>query len=152
MTAPDPRLTLATPDLAAAWLEGVVAARRYVQPKSWVCAVPFAPIRRAPGEDAEQSDQLLFGERFEVLDDADGWGFGQARRDGYVGYVAMGMLAPTADPPTHWVSVTSAHAFAEPDIKAHANGPYAINSLVTVEAREGRFARVAGAGATHASV
>lgn len=146
MTTPDPRLTLATPDLAAAWLEGVVAARRYVRPKPWVCTVPFAAVRRAPGEDAEQSDQLLFGERFEVLEDANGWAFGQARRDGYVGYVAMSMLAPAADPPTHWVSVPSAHAFAEPDIKSRPSGPYALNSLVTAGAHEGRFAYAAGAG------
>mgnify|MGYP001223043358 CR=1 FL=1 len=39
-----------------------------------------------------------------------------------------------------------AYAFAEPSIKSRAIGPYSINSLVAVEAVEGRLAKVTGAG------
>jgi cell wall-associated NlpC family hydrolase len=143
---PDPRVTLATPGLAAAWLEGVIAADRYIRPRPLVCGAAFAAVRRAPEENAEQWDQLLFGERFEVLEEAHGWAFGQARRDGYVGHVELRFLAPPARQPTHWVSVRAAHAFAEPDIKSPPRGPYAMNSLVVVEVREGRFAHARSAG------
>lgn len=146
MTTPDPRVTLARPGLAAAWLEGIVAADRYVEPRTLVCREPFAAIRKAPGEEGEQADQLLFGERFAVLEEAGGWAFGQARRTGYVGHVATDGLTATGPRPNHWVNGPAAHAFTEPDIKSQANGPYAMNSLVIVEARRDRFAYAPGCG------
>jgi hypothetical protein len=146
MSQPDPRLTLARPDLAAASLEGVVRARRYEKTSLMRCAVPTTAIRRSPLDDGEQLDQLLFGEMFDVLEQRDGWCWGQARRDGYVGHVALADLATHDLTPSHWVSVLSALAFAEPDFKAAPAGPYPLNSLVTIEAQEGRFACAAGAG------
>ena len=88
----DPRLTLARPDLAASDLEGLVAAGRYADPRAYACQVAASAIRTAPSAGAEQADQLLFGEIFDVLDEADGFAWGQARRDGYVGFVALEAL------------------------------------------------------------
>jgi cell wall-associated NlpC family hydrolase len=110
------------------------------------CAAAAAPLRRAPDEAAEQLDQLLFGERFEVLAEEGGWAFGQAARDGYVGHVRTGQLSAPGPAPDHWVSALRAYAFSEPSIKSRPIGLYSMNALVAVEAREGRFARGAGTG------
>lgn len=146
MSKPDPRVTLARPDLAALELQGVVPAAHYRRPRAMICAAPAAAIRRSADDRAEQLDQLLFGEHFEVLDEAAGWAWGRARRDGYVGYAPVSSLAAAGPAPTHWVSALRAYAFSEPDIKSAPTGLYSMNALVAVEARQGRFAKAAGAG------
>lgn len=142
----DSRVTLARPDIAARALEGVVAASAYVDPQVQTAIVPAAALRRAPDLGAEQLDQLLFGEMFDVLDERDGFAWGQSRRDGYVGFVESAALAPAGGLPTHRVAAIRTYAFAEPSIKTRAFGPYSINALVRIEAREGRFAKAAGTG------
>jgi cell wall-associated NlpC family hydrolase len=146
MSGPDPRVTLARADLASLALEGVVSAARYAPPRTMTGVAPAAAIRRSPDDRAEQLDQLLFGERFEVLEETAGWAWGRALRDGYVGYAAASSLAAAAPPPTHWVSALRAYAFSEPNIKSAPAGLYSMNALVAVEAREGRFAKAIGAG------
>lgn len=136
----DPRLTLARPDLAACDLEGLVAAERYAEPRPYACRVAASAIRTAPSSGAEQADQLLFGEIFDVLDEAEGHAWGQARRDGYVGYVALEALGAPS-PVTHRVSALRTYAFEAPSIKAPALGPFSLNALVAEVEREGRFVR-----------
>lgn len=136
---PDPRLTLARPDLAADDLEGRLDARRFERPRRMQVSVPAAAIRREPRPDAEQLDQVLLGERFDVLEIRDGYAWGQAVRDGYVGHLAFGALAPEGAPPTHWVRVPLTYGFESPTIKSRPTGPISLNSLVTVTAREGRL-------------
>lgn len=136
---PDPRLTLARPDLAAGDLEGRLDARRFERPRRMQVSVPATAIRREPRPDAEQLDQVLLGERFDVLEIRDGYAWGQAVRDGYVGHLAFGALAPEGAPPTHWVRVPLTYGFESPTIKSRPTGPISLNSLVTVTAREGRL-------------
>lgn len=139
----DLRLTLARPALAAAGLEGVAPAARYAPTQPRTCRVAAAAIRTAPSPGAEQADQLLLGEIFDVLEAADGFAWGQARRDGYVGYVALDALGePTA--PTHRVAALRTYAFERPSIKAPALGPFSLNALVSAVEVEGRFVRDAG--------
>ena len=142
----DPRITPWRDGIAARSLEGVLEAEVYLDPKAMTCLAAAAPLRAAPDAGAEQMDQVLFGERFEVLEEEGAWVFGQAARDGYVGFVEAAALAPAGAMPTHRVSALRTYAFAEPSIKSRALGPYSINSLVAVEAVEGRLAKVAGAG------
>jgi cell wall-associated NlpC family hydrolase len=142
----DPRLTLARPDLADLDLQGLVAAERYVAPTLRQVAVPTAALRKAAHPMAEQWDQLLFGELFRVLDVKDGFAWGQATRDGYVGFVAEDDLAARGAPATHQVAVPRTYAFAEPDIKSRPVGLYSLNALTAIEAVEGRFARGEGTG------
>ncbi|MET0274123.1 MAG: NlpC/P60 family protein [Phenylobacterium sp.] len=127
-------------------LEGVVAAEVYIDPEPLVCAVAATGVRNAPDAAAEQVDQLLFGEAFEVLEEEGAFVFGQARRDGYVGFVEAAALAPAGAAPTHRVSAIRTYAFAGPSIKTRAGGPYSLGSLVTVGQVEGRLALVSGAG------
>lgn len=142
----DPRTTLVRGGLASRALEGLVSAERFVEPSPMVAASPVAGLHRAADPGSEQLDQLLFGERFDVLDTAGDWAFGQARRDGYVGFVRSAELAPAAAASTHRVAALRAYAFAEPNIKSRPSGPYSLNALVAVEAHEGRFVRGVGAG------
>jgi len=142
----DARTTLIRDGRASIALEGVVPAASYIEPKTRRLSVPSAAIHRAPDAASEQIDQLLFGELFDVLEEQGGWAFGQARRDGYVGFVEAAALGDAGAEITHWVSALRTYAFAEPNIKSAPVGLYSMNSLVAVEAREGRFARGAGTG------
>jgi cell wall-associated NlpC family hydrolase len=142
----DWRVTPLRDGIASSSLEGLVRAEVYLDPKTMSCAVPAAGIHRAPDAGSEQMDQLLFGEAFEVIEEEGGFFWGQARRDGYVGFVAAAALAPPAPAPTHRVAAIRTYAFAEPSIKTRALGPYSLNALVAVEAQEGRLCRAAGAG------
>ena len=141
---PDPRLTLAHNGVAARSLEGIVAADRFIDTTTRRTEIPSASLRRAPSAASEQLDQLLFGELFEVLDEADGWAFGQARRDGYVGYVEAAALGNPDGAATHTVRALRTYGFSQPSIKSAPIGLYSMNALVTVESREGRFMKTTG--------
>jgi len=142
----DPRVTPLRDGIAARALEGVLAAEVYLDPKPRRCAVPATGVRRAPDAASEQMDQLLFGEVFEVIEEEGAFVWGQARRDGYMGFVEAAALAPADLVATHRISAIRTYAFAGPSIKTKASGPFSLNALVTVEAVEGRLAQVAGAG------
>lgn len=142
----DARITPLRDGIAGQSIEGLIKAKTYVEAKPRTCAVPAAALRRAPDPASEQLDQLLFGEVFDVLEARDGFVWGQARRDGYVGYVAEGDLTVPTIEPTHWVSALRTYAFAENSIKSAARGPYCLGALVTVEAQDGRLSQVARAG------
>lgn len=142
----DPRITPWRDGIAARSLEGVLEAEVYLDPKAMSCVTAAAPIRSAADANSEQQDQLLFGERFEVLEEEGAWLFGQSARDGYVGFVEAAALAPAAPLPTHRVSAIRTYAFAEASIKSRAIGPFSINSLLAVEAVDGKLAKVTGAG------
>ena len=142
----DPRITPWRDGIAARGLEGLMEAEVYLDTRTMACVTAAAAIRAAPDANAEQMDQLLFGERFEVLEEEGTWRLGQALRDGYVGYVQASDLKPIETPVTHRVAAIRTYAFAEPSIKSRAIGPYSINALVSVKAVEGRLAMVSGAG------
>ncbi|MBO9559046.1 MAG: C40 family peptidase [Caulobacter sp.] len=127
-------------------LQGLVPAARYAASTLRRVAVPTAALRKAADPRAEQWDQLLFGELFRVLDVQDGFAWGQAARDGYVGFVAQADLTAPGEPATHQVAVPRTYAFSEPNIKSRPTGLYSLNALTTIEATEGRFAKGEGAG------
>lgn len=142
----DPRLTLARDDLADAALQGLVKAARFDKTEAFHCIVPAAAIRRAPGPDAEQLDQLLFGESFRVLEAGDGWAWGQAGRDGYVGHVRLDDLEPGFVAATHRISGLRAYAFSRPDLKSRPAALLSFNALVAVEGEDGKYLKALGAG------
>jgi len=144
----DPRLTLARDGIAARGLEGVVAAETYADTAPMRLAFSQAAVLRENDSQSETVDQLLFGEVFDVLYQERHFALGQARRDGYVGWVETSVLAPVQAPPTHRVSALRTHAFYAPDFKAPPSdvGPLSMNSLVRVLEVEGRYALCQGAG------
>ena len=113
----DPRITAARADLAAAHLEGRVAAPRFVTGAKKRIVAPIAALRRAPGRDAAQETEALHGETIVVYEDKDGWAWGQLERDGYVGYIAASALGALATA-THRIDALRSHAYPGPSIKS----------------------------------
>jgi len=140
----DVRLLLARDGVAARSLQGVVPAERYVETTQRQVVVPSASLRRDAAADAEQVDQLLFGEQFEVLDEDDGWALGQARRDGYVGYVGAAALGAAGPAPTHMLRALRTYGYSGPSIRSAPVGLYSMNALVCVEGGDGRFLKSSG--------
>lgn len=103
-----PRPLLARPDLAALALEGLVRAESYRPTRAMRATAAATDIHAEPDPSSERLDQLLFGEAFDVLEDCDGRAWGQARRDGVVGWVDLDTLAPGVSRPTHSVSAVDA--------------------------------------------
>jgi hypothetical protein len=139
----DPRTTLARTDIAALNLEGVIPASRYVATQRLQVTRPSAPLLGAADPNAEQVDELIYGESFEALETRGEHLWGQAGRDGYVGFAPAAAFGPPGEPPTHSVVALRTYAFAEPSIKARALGPYSLNVLVRVEETQGDFGRSA---------
>lgn len=142
----DPRLTPARDGVASRALEGIEPAEVYLAPQAMVCAIPAAAVRATADGAGEQVDQLLFGEAFSAVEQDGLFLFGQAARDGYVGYVAMADLAAATAAATHRVTALRSYAFAGPSIKTKASGPYSLGALVRVTETEGRLSRVDSAG------
>src|SRR3954467_14409550 len=93
----DKRVTPARADLAEAHLKGQVNAPRYAEGEKFSIGVGRTALRMRPSDDAAQDSELLFGESFTVYDRAQGWAWGQAANDLYVGYVREDALtAPFA--------------------------------------------------------
>lgn len=142
MSGFDPRVTPARADLAAADLEGLVSAFRYVPRRPHTVVAPVADLAFAPG-DARES-QLLYGERFDLLDTRDGFAWGQAARDGYVGWVPADALRGDVPPPTHRVIATTAWLFESPTSRAAATLRLGLNTLVAADEERDGFARTPG--------
>ncbi len=106
-TAFDARTTLARPDLAAQGLEGRVRAEAFRATEPMRGAVPVADIHVEADPASERIDQLLHGEIFDVLDRRGGRVWGQARRDGTVGWMEASALLPHRALPTRRVSSTT---------------------------------------------
>ena len=119
----DLRVTPIRDGIAARSLEGVEAAEVYLDPRPTSCAVAAAAIRRAADAGSEQLDQLLFGERFEVLEEEGAFVLGQAARDGYVGYVEAAALAEPHRCATHRVAAIRTYAFEGPSARDFMLGP-----------------------------
>jgi cell wall-associated NlpC family hydrolase len=104
-------------------------------------------LRRAADPGAEQLDQVLLGESFDVLEIDGAFAWGQAVRDSYVGWVDASALAMAdEEASTHWVTALRTFAFAAPSIKSRAFGPLGLNTLVRITEEKGELAYAQGAG------
>lgn len=133
MSELDPRLTPARSDIAADYLEGVVRAERFVSAQPYQVTAGVAGVRRAPTGDAEMVTQALHGEVFDVYDEHDGWGWGQSKIDGYVGYVAMDALSAPALSATHRVVALRTYVFSEPNLKSAPLFLLSLNADIVAE-------------------
>jgi cell wall-associated NlpC family hydrolase len=137
----DPRLTPARPDLAAKYLEGKIAAARFVSGEEFEIAEALAPLREAPSFDAALLTQALKGERVTIYDrNAEGFAWGQLNSDGYVGWLPDRALAKPAATPTHKVTSLRTFAFPGPSIKLSPVDTLVMGDLVTVVREDGTFA------------
>ncbi|WP_395448383.1 NlpC/P60 family protein [Aminobacter sp. UC22_36] len=132
MTARDSRLHAFRPDLADARLQGEVAAERFVAGRPTRISVPVADVRKAPRPDAGLNTQLLYGDEVLVFEENEGFAWLQAERDGYVGYVSAGDLAPRGAEPTHVVTAQRTFVYPGPDMKFPRSGQLSIGSCVAI--------------------
>jgi cell wall-associated NlpC family hydrolase len=126
----DRRTLLARPDLADQRLEGLVRAERFEATQRMRCVRPVAAILKSADPAAMQEDELLYGEGFDVLEAKDGWAWGQARRDGYVGFVQAEGLGPVGEAPTLKVTALRTCGFRRPDLKSGVVSLLSIGALV----------------------
>ncbi|TRC94309.1 NlpC/P60 family protein [Mesorhizobium sp. WSM4303] len=132
MTARDARLHAFRSDLADARLKGEVSADRFVTGRPARIAASVADIRKAPRPDAGVNTQVLFGDDVLVFEEAEGWAWVQAERDGYVGYVGATMLGARAHAPTHIVSAPRTFLYPGADLRFPIAGQLSMGSTVTV--------------------
>jgi len=147
----DPRTTPARGDLAARHLAGLVEAERFADPVARMVSAPAAPVTERPDGSAGMTTQLLWGELFDTYEEEGLWAWGQARVDGYVGYVPRTCLdTPAPAAPTHRVAALSAPVWPLPDFKARPGGhiPYgaALAVAETVAGNQADYAQLAGGG------
>jgi cell wall-associated NlpC family hydrolase len=144
LTARDVRLHAFRSDLADDRLRGEVSAERFVVGRPARIAAAVADIRKAPSLDAGLDTQALFGDDVRVFEQAGGWAWIQAERDGYVGYVAETMLGPQGISPTHLVAAPRSFLYPGPDLKLPRSGELSMGSAVAVtgyaETRGTRYA------------
>jgi cell wall-associated NlpC family hydrolase len=137
----DPRLTPARPDLAAKYLEGKVAAARFVAGAEFEIVEALAPLRGAPSADAMLLTQALKGERVTIYDkNGEGWAWGKLNGDGYVGWLPDAALAKPAAAPTHKVTALRTFAFPGPSIKLPPIDMLSMEARVTIARGDGTFA------------
>ena len=134
----DRRLTPANDRVADQALRDRIAAPRYVAGIRQRVTAPLTDLLAAPG--GARDRQLLMGNGFRVLEERDGYAFGQAARDGYVGYVPQDALGPDT-PATHVVTAPATHLYTAPDIKAPEHAALSFGARLTVTEFSGAFAR-----------
>jgi cell wall-associated NlpC family hydrolase len=137
----DPRLTPARPELAAKYLEGKVAAARFVVGEDFEIADALAPMRSGPSCNAELSTQALKGERVTIYDrNGEGFAWGQLNSDGYVGWLPDSALAKPSAPPTHKITALRTLVFPGPSIKLPPVDTLVMGAMINVVREEGPFA------------
>jgi cell wall-associated NlpC family hydrolase len=137
----DPRLTPARPDLAAKYLEGRIAAARFVSGEEFEIVDALAPLRELPSSDATLLTQALKGERVTIYDrNAEGFAWGQLNSDGYVGWLPDAALARPVGKPTHKITSLRTFAFPGPSIKLPPADTLVMGAMVTVVREHGPFA------------
>lgn len=124
---------------AAFELKGQVEAARFVKGVVKSVKQPLLNLMDEPR--GKRTSQLLFGERFRVIDERDGYAFGQAERDGYCGYVVSGALGGE-DRSSHWVAAPATHLYPLPELKAPPEVAIFFGSQVRVVSDHDDFCKI----------
>ena len=147
MSAFDRRLTPARPDLAAEHLRGSVEADRYAVGQKLRVIEEVVDLRAEPRRDRGIDTQVLFGEEITVYEiDEEGWAWGQASRDSYVGYLPASTLAKETAAPTHRVRAPRTFVYPVANMKEPVVMALPLGAEVAVASTRGDFAQVAGLG------
>lgn len=143
---PDPRTHAWRADLAAEHLRETVRAPRYAAGRETQATGAVLALHARPDPESGRVSELLFGERFTVYDQSDGWAWGQGAADGYVGYVRTCHLSDSLTAHSHTVSALRSIMFSRPDLRSRPLMMLHLNSRVAVETVRGGYAKVAGGG------
>jgi cell wall-associated NlpC family hydrolase len=142
MTSFDKRRTPARDDLAAAHLQGVVDAPRYVEGRRMRVLDEAIPLRAQPSRDCGLDTQALHGEEAIVYEIEEGWAWGQLARDGYVGYMPSDSLSSGAARATHKVIVPRTFLYPDADMKLPDLGALPLGAEVEVRLARGDFVQL----------
>lgn len=132
MNAPDRRLHAFRPDIADIRLKGQVLAAKFVKGRPARIAVSHAGLRGQPDAAAGQTTQLLLGDDILVFEEANGWAWVQAERDGYVGYTSARAIGDRKETLTHMVMAPRTFLYPQPDLKLPRNGELSMGASVAV--------------------
>jgi hypothetical protein len=115
----DKRLTPGRQDIADISLKDHFPSDQYVEGSVSECIIGNSALRDAPNPSARRTTELLFGEHFNILEEKDGWAWGQAQYDKYVGYIPAIALKPISHNVHARVSSPLTWAYSEADLKSH---------------------------------
>lgn len=146
----DKRLTPARADLAASHLKGRIDAARYADGEVRFATIGRAALKKEPQFDSVQETELLFGEAFTVYERANGWAWGQASLDSYVGYVPDALVSAETMATTHRVAVPMTPLLPAPDIKKPALDMLPMNARVQIVGATRDFYGIAPQGFVYA--
>lgn len=147
---PDPRLNPWRDDLAAAHLRGEVEAPKFVDGAAKQVVAPVAALRRSPADGAMQDSQLLYGETFCIYEEKNGWAWGQAARDDYVGYVPSDAFgAPHAV--SHKLTALRSFVYRKADIKSRPLMALSFGASLPLVNEQDDFAELATGGFVYAA-
>lgn len=107
---------------------------------------PNADVRESPDANAlrgKLETQLVFGERFIVESEKNGWCKGRCAHDDYPGWVEKRFLVP-ALPMTHVVTAARTQIYKEATMKSPCLGSFSFGSMVAVDETGESFSRIAG--------
>jgi cell wall-associated NlpC family hydrolase len=127
-------------------LRDAVQADQYVEGVEHQVVRSVAALHEAASPMSRRETELLFGETINVFDAKDGFAWGQAIADSYVGYLDAEAIAPTLLAPTHRVTAVRTITFSEPDIKSAPVLFLSLNAKLTVEEEAGLFLRLSRGG------
>lgn len=96
-------------------MAGLIESESFVQGEPARIVLPVVDLLDAPG--GRRDRQLLFGDKISVFERREGFGFVQAARDGYVGYVAEAGIGDLVEP-THRVATRATHVYVNEDMKS----------------------------------
>jgi len=140
----DPRLAAWRADLADIELADRIAIPVYAGAVVRTVVAASAPLWQQPDDHGPMASELLHGERFALLDSGDGWGWGYAAADHYVGYVRLETLGPESVAGSQSrVGPGDALLFVEPSIKAPVAAVLPAAAQVSWRPFDARFVVVA---------
>lgn len=114
----DPRIHAYRDDIADIALQGHVNSKRFVPGTPGKIIVPVAYVHATPESNSATTTQALLGENLTIFESQDGWHWVQLHTDNYVGYIAASECDDGALTPTHTITTTLAHVYAQADIKS----------------------------------
>ena len=144
----DKRVTPARPDLAAAHLKGKVEAACFVEGVRRQVARGRTTLHAGPDSSSMRQTELLFGEFFDVYEEKNGWSWGQAQKDSYVGYLHNACL-DAGRQPSNRVTALATPLLPSCDVKSVLYDMLPLGAAVAVETRRNGFAHLAGGGFVH---
>ena len=140
----DSRRIPARPDLAAAHLEGIVEASRFVEGVRMEVMAPVLSLKSRPGFDKPLDTEVLRGEIVTVYDQGEeGWAWGQLESDQYVGWLPSESMVRASAAATHKVSAVRTFAYPGPSMKLPVSGAFSLGSRLTITDEKDGFARTA---------